>query len=160
MILATRATRFAVHPAPERIFGLLRAAALAPLRLAKIAFSRVRPSPPIAIKDFSQFIEYFGSNPHSPASKSFASGPSGSFFFPSSAHRGNFEQIRPLCRHGTQSYQQFLRSCCLMAAKISQSHGDVRQLHELRDPLGIIPIGSFDPWRQPTSSCATTPKES
>ena len=85
---------------------------------------------------------------------------SGSFFFSIEQHRGNFEQIRPLCRHGTKSYEQFLRSCCLMAAKISQSHGDVRQLHELRDPLGIIPIGSFDPWRQPTSSCATTPKES
>jgi len=98
----------------------LRAGTLAPLWLAKIALSRGRPSPSIAIKDFSQFIDYFGSNPHSPASKSFANGPSGSFFFPSSTHRGNFEQIRPLCRHGTKSYQQFLRSCCLIAAKISQ----------------------------------------
>jgi hypothetical protein len=35
------------------MFGLLWAAALAPLRLAKIALSRVRPSPPIAIKDLS-----------------------------------------------------------------------------------------------------------
>jgi hypothetical protein len=102
------------------VFGLFSAAALASLRLAKVALSRVRPSPPIAIEDFSQFIDCFGSNPHSPASKSFTSGPSGSFFFPSSTHRGNFEQIRPLCRHGTKSYQQFLRSCCLIAAKISQ----------------------------------------
>jgi hypothetical protein len=76
------------------MFELFRAAALAPLRLAKITFSRVRPSPPIAIKDFSQFIDYFGSKPHSPASKSFACGPSGSFFFPSGTHRGNFEQVR------------------------------------------------------------------
>jgi hypothetical protein len=95
----------------------LRAGTLAPLWLAKIALSRVWPSPPIAIEDFSQFIDYFGSNPHSPASKSFASGPTGSFFFPSSTHRGNFDQIRPFCRHGTKSYQQFLRSCCLIAAK-------------------------------------------
>jgi hypothetical protein len=71
----------------------LRSGTLAPLRLAKIALSRVRPSPPIAIEDFSQFIDYFGSNPRSPASKSFASGPGGSFFFPPSAHRGNFEHI-------------------------------------------------------------------
>jgi hypothetical protein len=80
---------------------LSRTGTLAALRLAKIAFSRVRPSPPIAIEDFSQFIDCFGSNPHSPASKSFASGPSGSFFFPSSAHRGHFEQIWSLCCHGT-----------------------------------------------------------
>jgi hypothetical protein len=98
----------------------LGAGTLAPLRLAKITLSRVRPSPPIAIEDLSQFIDYFGFNPRSPASKSFACGPSGSLFFPSSTHRGNFEQIRPLCRHGTQSYQQFLRSYCLIAAKISR----------------------------------------
>jgi hypothetical protein len=83
----------------------LRSRTLAPLRLAKIALSRVRPTPPIAIKDFSQFTDHFCSNPHLPASKSFASGPSGSFFSPSRAHRGNFEHIGPLCRHGSKSHR-------------------------------------------------------
>src|SRR5262249_62079611 len=98
--------------------GLLRAGTPAPLRLAKITLSRVRPSPPIVTKDFSQFIDYFGSNPHSPASKSFACFPSGSFFFPSSTHRGNFEQIRPLCCHSSKSHRQLLRSCCPIVAKL------------------------------------------
>ena len=99
---------------------LFRAGAFAPLRLAKIAFSRVRPSPSIAIEDFSEFVEHFCSNPSSPASESFACRASGSFFFPSSAHSGNFEQIRPLYCHRRKSDPELLRTCCLVAAKISQ----------------------------------------
>lgn len=112
-------------PAPfrhnaEGATRLLYTRALAPLRLAKIAFSRVRPSSPIVMKDFSEFAEHFRSNPHSPASESFPCGPRGPLFLPSSAHRGNFEQVRPLYRHGTKSDAELLRTCCLMAAKISQ----------------------------------------
>ena len=32
-----------------------------------------------------------------------------------------------MCRHGTKSYQQFLRSCCLIAAKISQFLSAIRK---------------------------------
>jgi hypothetical protein len=96
------------------------AGALASLGLAKIAFSRVRPLAPIVIKDFSEFVEHFRSNPDAPASESFARGPSGSFFSPSSAHHGNFEQIRSLHHHRTKSGPELLRSYCLVAAKISQ----------------------------------------
>src|SRR5262245_40356776 len=112
---------------------LLRAGALAPLRLAKITFSRIRPSPPIAIEDLSEFVQHFCSNPGAPAGKSFACGPSGSLFFPSSAHRGNFEQIWALHHHGKNFDPQLLKTYCLIARN-SRSFGAVRELwsHEFR----------------------------
>jgi hypothetical protein len=55
-----------------------------------------------------------------PTQRGFAYGPSGLFFFPSSAHRGNFEQVQPLCNYGTESDPKLIRTSCLIAAKISQ----------------------------------------
>ena len=61
-VISARNSSARVVAHPQRMSGLFRAA-LASLRLIKVALTRVRPSPPIAIKDFSQFIDYFGSNP-------------------------------------------------------------------------------------------------
>jgi hypothetical protein len=72
------------------------ARALTPLRLAEIALARIRPSAPIVIKDFAEFVEHFCFNPDTPVGKSFACGSGRAFLFPSSTHRGNFEQVRPL----------------------------------------------------------------
>ena len=70
---------------------LHRATALAPLRLAEIAFARIGPSAPIAIEDFAEFVEHFCSNSDTPAGKCFACGSGRAFLFPSSTHRGNFK---------------------------------------------------------------------
>ena len=72
------------------------ARALTPLRLAEIALARIGPSAPIVIKDFAEFVEHFCFNPDTPAGKSFACGSGRAFLFPSSTHRGNFAQVRPL----------------------------------------------------------------
>ena len=94
------------------------ARALTPLRLAEIALARIGPSAPIVIKDFAEFVEHFCFNPDTPAGKSFAGGPGRAFFFPSSTHRGNFEQVRPLnfrFRHNLECYLRILKTRCLFA---------------------------------------------
>ena len=84
-------------PGPANPLPWLHCArALTPLRLAEIALARIRPSAPIVIKDFAEFVEHFCFNPDTPAGKSFACGSGRAFLFPSSTHRGNFEQVRPL----------------------------------------------------------------
>jgi hypothetical protein len=83
------------------------ARALTPLRLAEITLARIGPSAPIVIKDFAEFVEHFCFNPDTPAGKSFACGSGRAFLFPSSTHRGDFEQVRPLnfsFRHNLECY--------------------------------------------------------
>jgi hypothetical protein len=50
---------------------LHRPRALAPLRLAEIALTGIRPPAAIAIKDFAEFVEHFRSDPGTPTGKSF-----------------------------------------------------------------------------------------
>jgi hypothetical protein len=86
---------------------LHRARALTPLRLAEIALARIGPSAPIVIKDFAELVEHFYFNPDTPPGKSFACGSGRAFLFPSSTHRGNFKQVRPLnfrFRHNLECY--------------------------------------------------------
>jgi hypothetical protein len=71
-----------------------RSPAFTPLRFAKITLTGIGPSAPVAIEDFAKFVEHFRSDPQAPAGESFAGGSCRAFFFPSSAHRGNFQQVR------------------------------------------------------------------
>jgi hypothetical protein len=101
--ISRQITRRAGNPLP----WLHCARALTPLRLAEIALPRIGPSAPIVIKDFAEFVEHFSFNPDTPAGKSFACGSGRAFLFPSSTHRGNFEQVRPLTfrfRHNLECY--------------------------------------------------------
>jgi hypothetical protein len=68
--------------------------AFAPFRFAEIAFARIRPLAPVVIEDFAKLVEHFRSDPQAPAGESFAGGSRRAFLFPSSAHRGNFQQVR------------------------------------------------------------------
>ena len=88
--------RWARAPAKDPLSWLNRTGALAPLGLAEIALARIGPSAPIAVKDLAEFVERFCSNPNTPAGKGFACGSGRAFLFPSSTHRGNFQQVRPL----------------------------------------------------------------
>ena len=104
---------------------LHRPRALAPLRLAEIALTGIWPPAAIAIKDFAEFVEHFCSDPGTPTGKSFACGSDRAFFFPSSTHRGNFEQVRtfiPCFRHGLECHRGLLKTRCLFAAKHPQFH--------------------------------------
>jgi hypothetical protein len=99
---------------------LHRPRALAPLRLAEIALTGIRPPAVIAIKDFAEFVEHFRSDPDTPTDKSFACGSGRAFFLPSSTHRGDFEQVRTFIlrfRHGLECHRGLLKTRCLFAAK-------------------------------------------
>jgi hypothetical protein len=112
-------------PRVEGRSWLHRPRALAPLRLAEIALTGIRPPAVIAIKDFAEFVEHFRSDPDTPTGKSFACSSGRAFFFPSSTHRGNFEQVRTFIlrfRHGLECHRGLLKTRCLFAAKHSQMH--------------------------------------
>ena len=71
----------------------------------------------IAIEDFAEFVEHFRSDPDTPTGKSFACSSGRAFFFPSSTHRGNFEQVRTFIlrfRHGLECHRG-LQNRCLFA---------------------------------------------
>jgi hypothetical protein len=119
-VIASSSVAKSRNPAPGRIVSanhspgpanplpwLHCARALTPLRPAEIALARIGPSAPIVIKDFAEFVEHFCFNPDTPAGKSFACGSGRAFLFPSSTHRGNFQQVRPLnfrFRHNLECY--------------------------------------------------------
>jgi hypothetical protein len=73
---------------------LNRSPAFTPLRFAKITLARIGPLAPVVIEDFAKLVEHFRSDPQAPAGESFAGGSRRAFLFPSSAHRGNFQQVR------------------------------------------------------------------
>jgi hypothetical protein len=65
-------------------------------------------------------VQHFCSNPNTPAGKGFACGSGRAFLFPSSTHRGNFQQVRAFSfcfRHGLEYYRRLLKTHCLYAAK-------------------------------------------
>jgi len=110
---------------PIPVPWLHRPRALAPLRLAEIALTGIRPPAAIAIKDFAEFVEHFRSDPGTPTGKSFACGSDRAFFFPPSTHRGNFEQVRTFIlrfRHGLECHRRLLKTRCLFASKHPQFH--------------------------------------
>ena len=93
------------------------------LGLAEIALARIGPSASIVIKDFAQFAKHFCSNPKAPAGKGFACGSGRAFLFPSSTHRGNFQQVRAFrfCfRHGLECYGRLLKTRCLFAEHLQR----------------------------------------
>ena len=110
---------------PIPVPWLHRPRALAPLRFAEIALTGIRPPAAIAIKNFAEFAEHFRSDPGTPTGKSFACSSDRAFFFPSSTHRGNFEQVRTFIlrfRHGLECHRGLLKTRCLFAAKHPQMH--------------------------------------
>jgi hypothetical protein len=73
---------------------LNRSPAFTPLRFAKITLARIGPLAPVVIEDFAKLVEHFRSDPQAPAGESFAGGSRRAFLFPSSAHCGDFQQVR------------------------------------------------------------------
>ena len=73
---------------------LNRPPAFTPLRIAKITLARIGPLAPVVIEDFAKLVEHFRSDPQAPAGESFAGGSRRAFLFPSSAHCGDFQQVR------------------------------------------------------------------
>src|SRR4029077_14397386 len=112
--LTTKCIRWFAVKRANPLPWLHRATALAPLRLAEIAFARIGPSA------HAEFVEHFCSNSDTPAGKCFACGSGRAFLFPSSTHRGNFQQVRAFSfcfRHGLEYYRRLLKTHCPYAAK-------------------------------------------
>jgi hypothetical protein len=119
----SRATRARWHPGWKAAVGYT---ARGRLRRSGLPRSRLlRPPAVIAIKDFAEFVEHFRSDPDTPTGKSFACSSGRAFFFPSSTHRGNFEQVRTFIlrfRHGLECHRGLLKTRCLFAAKHPPFH--------------------------------------